>query len=151
MFRTITILAIACMQSITIAQAGPLYVAGTLACTVDPAGERLHELSCSFQPRGDGATARFRGTIARLGVDERIEAQRAVIWLVHGPQEFDVADLEGRFVRKSLPGRALQKRFPNGLIGEDGAIALVPPSGREQISGNAALTVIELSLSALRT
>lgn len=84
-------------------------------------------------------------------MDERIEAQRAVIWLVHGPQEFDVADLEGRFVRKSLPGRALQKRFPNGLIGEDGAIALVPPSGREQISGNAALTVIELSLSALRT
>jgi hypothetical protein len=54
-------------------------------------------------------------------------------------------------VRKSLPGGALQKRFPNALIGEDGAIALVPPSGREQISGNAALTVIDLSLSALRT
>jgi hypothetical protein len=29
--------------------------------------------------------------------------------------------------------------FAVGRVGEDGAIALVPPSGREQISGNAAL------------
>jgi hypothetical protein len=84
-------------------------------------------------------------------VDERIDTQRALIWLVLGPPQLDVADLEGRFVRKNATGLALEGRFRNGLIGEDGAIALVPPSGREQIAGNAALTVVDLNLSALRT
>jgi hypothetical protein len=152
MFRTTAVLVIACVQSITAAHAAPFQSAGTLACTVDPGAGRSHELSCSFQPRGDGATARFRGSIARLGADERLEAHRALIWLVLGPPDLDATDLEGRFIRKNRPGGAVEERFRKGLIGgAGGTIALVPPSGREQISGNAALTVIDLSLSALRT
>lgn len=132
-------------------QASQHLTAGVLTCTVEPEDRRVRPLACSFHPSAGGPDARFTGAIARVGLEPQIESNRVLVWMVIGPAGLEAEDIEGRFVRKNPPGAVVAKKYKEGLVGgSDDTIALVPPSGREQIPGNAALTVIELDLKALK-
>jgi hypothetical protein len=97
------------------------------------------------------AAAKLEGEIVRLGANDPLEAHRVLVWMQIGPANLDVADLGSTFVRKNPPPESLPQEFREGLIGgRNGHIALVPASGKEQIPGNAAVTVLELELSAAR-
>lgn len=125
--------------------------AGTLTCTVESSSKPSVPVECRYRPASGGAEMKFTGKIAQLGADQRLKANRVLVWMVLGTPLLDASDLESTFVRRNPPSTDLTKGAKEGLIGGvDDAIALVPPSGREQIPGNAALTVLKLSLTALK-
>ena len=130
-------------------------VGGHLTCTTTAAeaqnAEGLRPLACSFQ-QSNGKTARFDGAIDRSGVDSNDTtdpAKRVFDWVVHGPPGLDADDLTGVFVRRNPPAASIQPGFENALVDSNGAIALVPASGKEQVPGNPAVTVLQLSLKAI--
>lgn len=137
------------VAAIGVTYAGSRQGVGTLTCTVEPSPGRQQELGCRYQSHA-GATARFRGHITRLGANKQIEANRVLVWSILGPPSLDSADLDGRF-RSKPRWRARDNDPGQRLVGGLGdSIALIPPSGRQQIPGNAAITVLELNLSALK-
>jgi hypothetical protein len=130
-------------------------ISGQLACTtkaVEPQNEHGSLLlTCSFQ-QANGKTARFDGEIERSGFasgDTSEFTKRVFIWAVHGPPGLSPSDLNGIFVRRNPPGAAVQPGVENALVGADGAVALKPPTGTEQVPGNPAMTVLQLSLKAV--
>ncbi|MBY0226899.1 MAG: DUF992 domain-containing protein [Hyphomicrobium sp.] len=130
-------------------------ITGQLACTTK-AGEPQAEhgtllLTCSFQ-QANGKTARFDGEIERSGFtsgDMPDFAKRVFIWAVYGPPGLNPTDLNGLFVRRNPPGVAVQPGFENALVGVNGSVALKPPTRKEQVPGNPAMTVLQLSLKAV--
>jgi hypothetical protein len=134
---------------------GASAVGGHLTCTTTVVesqnAEGFRPLSCSFQ-QSDGKTARFDGAIERSGPegnDAADVAKRVFVWVVHGPPGLDADDLTGVFVRRNPPAASIQPGFENALVDTSGAIALVPASGKEQVPGNPAVTVLQLSLKAI--
>lgn len=124
---------------------------GTLTCTVEPSSDQPKQITCRYHPTAGGAEAKFTGEIARLGADQRIDSNRVLVWMVLGVPEFEASDLEAKFVRKNQSLPTVTEGAGESLVGGvSDSIALVPPSGREQIPGNAAITVLELDLSALK-
>lgn len=135
-------------------------LAGRLSCTAEAKEEapasresaRKHEVSCTFEPT-TGTASKFTGTIGQSGgklPEESGGEKRVYIWLVHGPAGLSAADLSGVFTRTEPPGPNVRRGFEQALISADGAVALLPPTGADQLPGNAALTILELSLSAVR-
>jgi hypothetical protein len=130
-------------------------VGGHLTCTTTAVeaqnAEGFRPLTCSFQ-QANGKTARFDGAIERSGADSNDTtdvAKRVFVWVVHGPPGLDADDLTGIFVRRNPPAASIQPGFENALVDSNGAIALVPASGKEQVPGNPAVTVLQLSLKAI--
>jgi hypothetical protein len=127
-------------------------VSGRLTCTADVTyGDASRPLSCNFQLT-DGNTARFAGSIEQkggTGDDRQPHAKRVFVWVVHGPPGIVAKDLTGIFVRRNPPQAPLQPGFENALISSNGAIALLPVSGKEQVSGDPTVTVLQLNLKAV--
>lgn len=141
-------------------------LAGRLSCTAeapepnskfDPGDLRAPatevEVSCTYEP-STGPPSKFTGTIGHSGgtlPDEKNRAEKRVyIWLVHGPAGLSPANLSGIFTRTEPPAPGVRPGFEQSLISADGTIALMPPTGTDQTPGNAALTILELTLSAVR-
>lgn len=126
---------------------------GTLSCLagVPEENDRQRPLDCTFKPL-DGVSSRLRGEIAQIGGAPHPVAKRVLVWQVFGPAGLEPGELAGTYVRRDPPLKAKPQSLANALVGGTGdAIALQPPSGREQIPGNDAVTVLELSLAALKT
>jgi hypothetical protein len=135
-------------------------LAGRLSCTAEakevaPASRESaskHEVSCTFEPT-TGAASKFTGTIGQSGgtlPESSGGEKRVYIWLVHGPAGVAAEDLSGIFTRTEPPGANVRRGFEQALISANGAVSLLPPAGADQLPGNAALTILELTLSAVR-
>ncbi|MBY0227044.1 MAG: DUF992 domain-containing protein [Hyphomicrobium sp.] len=135
-------------------------LAGRLSCTAEakekaPASRESaskHEVSCTFEP-STGTASKFTGTIGQSGgqlPEESGGEKRVYIWLVHGPAGLSAEDLSGIFTRTEPPGANVRRGFEQALISANGAVSLLPPAGADQLPGNAALTILELTLSAVR-
>lgn len=135
-------------------------LAGRLSCTAEakeeaPASRESaskHEVSCTFEPT-TGTASKFTGTIGQSGgqlPEESGGEKRVYIWLVHGPAGLSAEDLSGIFTRTEPPGANVRRGFEQALISANGAVSLLPPAGADQLPGNAALTILELTLSAVR-
>ncbi|MGA7116270.1 MAG: DUF992 domain-containing protein [Hyphomicrobium sp.] len=135
-------------------------LAGRLSCTAEakeeaPASRESaskHEVSCTFEPT-TGTASKFTGTIGQSGgqlPEESGVEKRVYIWLVHGPAGLSAEDLSGIFTRTEPPGANVRRGFEQALISANGAVSLLPPAGADQLPGNAALTILELTLSAVR-
>lgn len=135
-------------------------LAGRLSCTTEGTSNdatppadvaTATSISCTFQPT-TGQPSKFTGAIGRTGgtlPDGEMTAKRVLVWLVHGPTTVDPGDLAGVYSRTS-PQPAVRKGFEDALLSADGVISLIPPAGSDQLPGNTAITVLELTLSALR-
>ena len=128
--------------------------AGRLTCTVEGGKELVvgvtRDVSCTYTP-ASGVSARFQGSIGRFGPDADKTGKRVLVWLVFAPPGTTTADLEGRYLRTEPPKPQVDPAFSDALIGGiGGQIALQPPTGRDQIPGNAAITVLELNLKTIK-
>lgn len=116
---------------------------GNLMCTAAPseAGER--KIECRLHS-SDGQSAKYQGTIQRLGKAPRANEQLVFNWSVIGSSSnIDVGSLEGRYLQ--TPGKE-GSAFPANLVGgKDNAIILQP---LDDFGG--AFAVLELELSATR-
>ncbi len=116
---------------------------GNLMCTAAPsqAGER--KIECRLHS-SDGQSAKYQGTIQRLGKVPRANEQLVFNWSVLGStSKIDVGSLEGRYLQ--TPGKA-GSAFPANLVGgKDNAIVMQP---LDDFGG--AFAVLELELSATR-
>jgi hypothetical protein len=137
----------------SLALAEPIANLGTLTCTVDPGTKEPfgveRELSCSFEPIV-GSQVTFVGVVKRLGADVAGHAKIVLVWSVLGPSvDTPVKQLEGRYL-----GSLASERDQNdaaGLVGGANAnIRLKPLTLDPQLGGNAALSVLELELAAMR-
>ena len=135
-------------------------IAGRLSCTtvegdteVQPGGTvTARQITCTYQPT-TGQPSRFEGAIGRSGKsvpEGPVTVKRVYVWLVHGPSSLKPDDLSGVFTRTDPPRAPVRKGFEDALMSADGSIALMPPTGAEQLPGNAAVTILELTLSATR-
>lgn len=133
------------LTSATISSAqSPTAHMGTLTCVLSPASEEPfgteRELSCDFQPLM-GPRADLRGVVKRLGASVPDQQQSAMIWTVFGPSlDTPAGHLEGRYVGS----------LGSGLIGGmESSIRLKPLTAGPEF-GNAALSVLELELTAMK-
>jgi hypothetical protein len=129
----------------------PLANAGTLTCTLDPATKEPfgveRQLSCSFDPVV-GTKANFVGVVKRLGAESPRQAKIVLVWSVRAPiTEIPLKQLEGRYIGKLGPGAPGQEA---ALIGKGGKIALQPLTIDPYLGANAAISVLELELKALK-
>jgi hypothetical protein len=125
---------------------------GTLSCTLDPADVRPfgveRDLSCSFDPVV-GANADFVGTVKRLGADVADQGKIVLVWSVLAPrQDTALSQLEGRYVGDLDAERGMGA---HGLVGgSKSQIELKPLTIDPQLGSNAALSVLELELKAMK-
>ncbi len=126
---------------------------GTLTCVVDPATKEPfgveRELSCSFDPLV-GPKADFIGVVKRLGADVASDKKIVLAWSVVGPQvDTPVRALEGRYLGNLSAGRGEGK--PGLVGGAKSEITLEPLTVDPSLGDNAAISVLELDLSAMKT
>jgi hypothetical protein len=105
-------------------------------------------LSCSFE-RVTGVKAYFVGAVKRLGADVPGKSKIVLIWSVLAPtQDTPISALEGRYVGNLDAERGSGAR---GLIGgAKSQIELKPLTIAPELGSNAALSVLELELAAMR-
>jgi Protein of unknown function (DUF992) len=126
---------------------------GTLTCTLAPGTKEPfgveRKLSCVFEPIL-GAKASFVGVVKRLGVEAPDRKKVVLVWSVIGPDmNTPPSRLEGRYVG-NLPNSDGQQTAPNLVGGADSKIALQPLTTDANLGSNAALSVLELDLAAMR-
>lgn len=122
---------------------------GTLTCLVAQAQDErnsvVRELSCTFQPT-IGAAAKFTGIVKRFGTGIGGGAKTVMVWSVLAPRmDLEPRQLAGRYVGKF--GAASTDR--GGLVGGSANAIRLDPLTKPPAS-NAAISVIELELSAMR-
>lgn len=132
----------------------PVENLGTLTCTASPGDKDLLgpevRLSCAYEPT-EGAKASFAGTIKRIDGQAQSDGKVVLVWAVLGPKADDTAaQLEGRYQGASTEGGR-----PNetGLVGGNGGHITLRPLTVDPgvgVGENAALTVMELQLSAMK-
>lgn len=133
--------------------AQPIANLGTLACTVDPATEEPfgveRELSCTFEPIA-GPKVDLVGVVKRLGADVGGQAKIVLVWSVLGPKlDTPLKQLEGRYLGTLASERG--ETDAAGLLGGANAnIRLKPLTLDPQLGTNAALSVLELELAAMK-
>lgn len=130
----------------------PVANLGTLSCTLDPGTAKPfgveRELSCSFDPVV-GVKANFVGIVKRLGAQSPGQRKIVLVWSVLAPSmETSLSDLEGRYVGDL---DAERRDGAHGLIGgTEGKIELKPLTVNPGLGENAALSVLELELAAMK-
>lgn len=134
-------------SGIALAAAHPAFaqrtLVGNLMCTAAPSEGGARKIECRLRST-EGQSAKYQGTIQRLGEVPRVNEQLVFNWSVLGSSSaIDVGSLEGRYVQTpSKQGSA----FPANLIGgKDNAIVMQP---LDDFGG--AFAVLELELSATR-
>jgi Protein of unknown function (DUF992) len=125
---------------------------GTLSCILDPAEAQPfgveRKLSCAFHPI-TGVTTGFIGTVKRLGADVPHEGQIVLVWSVRAPnQNTPPSNLEGRYIGDL---DAERDSGAHGLVGgSKSQIELIPLTASPDLGSNAALSVLELELAAMK-
>jgi len=150
---------VSCVGALVIACVGGAGLAapvnvGTLSCTLTPATEEREGTdllaSCSFEGL-KGRKAFFDGSVARIGEESRSTARIVLIWSVQAPElEVPLRQLEGEYAGVVAPEAA--DEAPTSLKGgRDNAIELVPLTPEPGALPGAALSVLRLTLSTMRT
>ncbi|MGE0701655.1 MAG: DUF992 domain-containing protein [Hyphomicrobiaceae bacterium] len=135
-----------------VAAAEPVANIGTLTCVASPASKEPlgveRELSCTFAPV-TGPQAKLTGVVKRLGAQVPGQAKIVLAWSVLAPDVATPAQsLEGRYVGSLGAPRNSESV---GLVGgKGGGIALRPLTVAPDVGSNAAISVVELELSAMR-
>ena len=130
----------------------PLANAGTLTCTLDPGTKEPfgveRQLSCSFEPVV-GPKAKFAGVVKRLAAENPSQAKIVLVWSVRAPStEIPLKQLEGPYVGKLGPAAPGQ---PPVLIGgRSGKISLQALTVDPKLGANAAVSILELELKAMK-
>lgn len=151
--KIFAIIASALLLTGSLALAEPVANLGTLTCTVDPATKEPfgveRELSCTFEPIV-GSQVALVGVVKRLGADVADQAKIVLVWSVLGPSvDTPVKQLEGRYLGSLASER--DQDDAAGLVGGANAnIRLKPLTLDPQLGTNAALSVLELELAAMR-
>lgn len=120
---------------------------GTLTCLSGDRQGNSRTVDCTLKPVA-GIVSRFRGEISRPAQASTVKSQRVLVWYVYGPEGTRPKDLEGMFVRDNKVSNTGEVN--NMLVGgKTNSISLQPPTNRDQLPGDDALTVLELKLHAL--
>jgi hypothetical protein len=127
---------------------------GTLTCVVDPATPEPfgveRKLSCTFAPIA-GPKAILTGVVKRLGADVARQNKIVLAWAVLGPDMNTPArHLEGRYLGKLGAERNAAGETYGLVGGARSSIMLRPLTVDPSVGAEAALSVLELELSALR-
>jgi hypothetical protein len=130
----------------------PLANAGTLTCTLDPGTKEPfgveRQLSCNFEPLA-GPKASFAGVVKRFGAESPRQAKIVLVWSVRAPStEIPLKQLEGRYVGKLGPAAPDQE--PVLIGGKGGKISLQALTIDPKLGANAAVSVLELELKAIK-
>jgi hypothetical protein len=134
------------------ALAQPVTNLGTLTCAVDPATEQSfgveRELSCTFEPLV-GPKVDLVGVVKRLGAEVGGQEKIVLVWSVLGPKlDTPLKQLEGRYLGTL---DAERDDAEAGLLGGANAnIRLKPLTLDPALGANAALSVLELELAAMK-
>lgn len=121
---------------------------GTLTCTSLPTRAKASaaaKLSCAFKGRS-GARFRYSGDVLRKGDSSVPPGKRVFIWSVLSERPVaSNADLAGSYIGRT-------GRTASGVLSrENGAsIMLKPPVGSSQLGENSSISVLRLSLKAVR-
>jgi hypothetical protein len=126
--------------------------AGTLTCTLDPGTKEPfgveRQLYCSFDPVV-GPKANFAGAVKRLAAKSPGQAKIVLVWSVRAPStEIPLKQLEGRYVGKLGP--AAPDQAPVLIGGKSGKISLQALTIDPKLGANAAVSVLELELKAMK-
>ena len=125
----------------------------TLTCTVDPATKEPfgveRELSCTFEPVV-GSKVDLVGVVKRLGAETGGQERIVLVWSVLGPSlDTPIKHLEGRYLGSLASPR--NEADSAGLVGGAKAnIVLKPLTLDPQLGTNAAISVLELELAAMK-
>lgn len=148
-----------CAQAAVLLSAPPASAAatvnaGTLTCTLTPPPQETERVdflaSCTFQGL-TGRKAFFDGTVARLGEEDEPSARIVLVWSVQAPDvDVPLEALEGKYAGLVAPEDA--DAAPTSLRGgRDDTIELVPLTPEPGAIPGAQLSVLELTLTTMRT
>lgn len=151
--KTLGISASVMLLSGSLALAQPVANLGTLTCTVDPATKEPfgveRELSCTFEPVV-GSKVDLVGVVKRLGTEIGGQQKIVLVWSVLGPSlDTPIKQLEGRYLGSFASPR--NEADSAGLVGgAEANIKLRPLTLDPQLGTNAAISVLELELAAMK-
>src|SRR5665809_167298 len=151
--KTLGISASVLLLSGSLALAQPVANLGTLTCTVDPATKQPfgveRELSCTFEPVV-GSKVDLVGVVKRLGTEIGGQQKIVLVWSVLGPSlDTPIKQLEVRYLESlASPGNEAASA---GLVGgAEANIMLRPLTLDPQLGTNAAISVLELEIAAMK-
>lgn len=149
----------ALMGAVALAQDAlpPAANAGTLTCTLMPAGElpdKIPEdataLSCSFDAI-TGPGGNFHGIIKRIGTDEESDAKIVLVWSVLAPKpDVELKDLEGQYMGTLEQSPPVDGATPGLRGGANDTIELRPLTEPPDAASSAAISVLELALQSTK-
>ncbi len=137
--------------TVTLRAAEPLANIGTLICVTDPAKKEPlsveQDFTCSFEPL-TGPKVQFVGIVKRIGSQTPPQARLVLAWTVIAPEAATPSDqLQGRYVSGAERGGQTREAL---IGGTNGSIALQPLAMPADLGDNAAPTVVELQIAAVK-